>query len=62
MFGFNDFSVTEKKWNAPDPCDSNQSEDNSADSGALPSEGPGHEVEREDTNAAPVQSADNDKQ
>ena len=55
---FGDGSVPEKQGHAPEPGEPHQRENDAADCGGLPSEDRCDDVEPENTDAAPVESAD----
>ena len=49
----------EQQRDAPQCGDTHQGIDNAADKGSLPAEYPGHQIELENTDGTPVDSADN---
>jgi hypothetical protein len=58
LFSFDDFISAKQKGNTPQACQTNDGVDDSAEQSILTTKNPGNQVELEDTDASPVQTAD----
>ncbi len=59
--GFHSVSIPEQEGDAPQSSQSDQCEDHTADSSSLATKQPANDIKLEDTDAAPVDGADDDQ-